>query len=214
MRYYLYLDKNFLRSLFASIPDSDFDVEIMEFSIQKGETIVKDINIAPNANEMAGKATWQKDKDKDKDSDDKTEIRKQVTGGVTFFAGEKNTYNTVVERRYINIEDISGIKNLAFYNKLVRKLEHICRENKCLHIEKGKIYPCKLRTIYEVENEGYNKNNQFFCINDKYIWLDNNYLETDLFVLSTITSNVTVLGFAINNLSDTKILKAIAIYIE
>jgi len=214
MRYYLYLDKNFLRSLFASIPDSNFDVEIMEFSIQKGETVIKDINIAPNANEMMGSATWQRGKDKDKESDDKSEQRKQVTGGVTFFAGEKNTYNTIVERRYINIEDISGIKNLSFYNKLVERLEEMCTHSNHLCVELGKIYPCKLRNIYEIENENNNKNNSFFCINNKYIWVDNNYLETDLFFLSTITSNVKVLGFTINKINNIEILKAVAIYIE
>ena len=60
MRYYLYLDKEFLKSLFASISEVDFDIEIMEFSIQKGETITKDINIAPNVNKISGKANWQK----------------------------------------------------------------------------------------------------------------------------------------------------------
>lgn len=213
MRYYLYLDKDFLRSLFASIPVSDFDIEIMEFSIQKGETITKDINIAPNANEMTGKATWQRDKEKD--IDDKNEFRKQITGGVTFFAGEKNTCNTMIERRYINIEDISGIKNLAFYNKLVKRLEEICENDNKLRREEGKMYPCKLKNVYEnIEDREYPKNNQFFCMNNKYIWIDNTHLVTDLFVLSTITSDVKVIGFTINQINDIEIIKAIAIYIE
>lgn len=213
MRYYLYLDKDFLRSLFASIPVSDFDIEIMEFSIQKGETITKDINIAPNANEMTGKATWQRDKEKD--IDDKNEFRKQITGGITFFAGEKNTCNTMIERRYINIEDISGIKNLAFYNKLVKRLEEICENDNKLCKEEGKMYPCKLKNVYEnVEDREYPKNNQFFCMNNKYIWIDNTHLVTDLFVLSTITSDVKVIGFTINKINDIEIVKAIAIYIE
>lgn len=213
MRYYLYLDKDFLRSLFASIPDSNFDIEIMEFSIQKGETVTKDINITPNANEISGKATWQREKEKDQD--DKNEFRRQVTGGFTFFAGEKNTCNTMIERRYINIEDISGIKNLAFYNKLVKGLEEVCGKYDKLCTENGKIYPCKLKNPYiDIEDREYPKSNQFFCMNNKYIWIDNNYLVTDLFVLSTITSEVKVLGFRINKINDIEIIKAIAIYIE
>lgn len=215
MRYYLYLDKEFLKSLFASIPEINFDVEIMEFSIQKGETLTKDINIAPNANEMVGSASWQK-RDKDgNDKDDKSECRKQVTGGVTFFAGEKNTYNTIVERRYINIEDVSGIKNLAFYNKLVHELEKICNKENNLCIENGKICPCKLKNLYkDIEDRQYPKNNQFLHMNDKYIWVDSNNLVTDLFFLSTITSDVKMIGFIVNKINNIQIIKAIAIFIE
>lgn len=212
MRYYLYLDKEFLKSLFASIPEFNLDIEIMEFSVQKGETKTKDINISPNTNEVFGMANWQK---KDKENDDKNECRKQVTGGINFFAGEKNTYNTVVERRYINIEDVSGIKNLSFYNKLVKRLEDICPKEDNLCIEFGKIYPCKLKNIYkEVDDRQYSKNNQFFCMNNKYIWVDNNNLVTDLFFLSTITSEVRLIGFVINKINDIEIIKAIAIFIE
>lgn len=215
MRYYLYLDKEFLKSLFASISEVDFDIEIMEFSVQKGETLTKDINIAPNANEMVGNASWQRNGKDGGDKDDKNECRKQVTGGVTFFAGEKNTYNTVVERRYINIEDVSGIKNLAFYNKLVNKLEKICNEENSLCIENGKICPCKLKNLYkDIDDRQYPKNNQFFYINDKYIWIDSNNLVTDLFFLSTITSEVKVIGFAINKINNIQIVKAVAIFIE
>jgi|GEM_PF-2090165 len=212
MRYYLYLDKEFLKSLFASVSEVDFDLEIMEFSVQKGETLTKDINIAPNINEVSGKATLQKN---DKDDNEKNECRNQTTGGVTLFAGEKNTYNTVVERRYINIEDVSGIKNLAFYNKLVKKLEGMSNEEVCLCIEKGKICPCKLKNLYaDIDDRQYPKNNQFFYINNKYIWIDSDNLATDLFFLSTITSEVKVIGFMINKINDIDIIKAIAIFIE
>ncbi len=216
MRYYLYLDKEFLKSLFSSIPEAEFDVEIMEFSIQKGESITKDINIAPNVNELTGRASWQKrDKDSKDDKEDKSECRKQVTANVTLFSGEKNTYNTIVERRYINIEDVSGIKNLAFYNKLVKKLEQICSNENDLYIETGSIFPCKLKNIYkEIDDRQYPKNNQFFCINNKYIWVDSNNLVTDLFFLSTITSKVKVIGFEINKTNDIQIIKAIAIFKE
>jgi hypothetical protein len=216
MRYYLYLDKEFLKSLFASIPEVNFDVEIMEFSVQKGETCTKDINIAPNVNKVCGRAGWQKrDKDNMDDKDDKGEWRNQVTGNVTFFAGEKNTYNTIAERRYINIEDVSGIKNLAFYNKLVKKLEEICNKENCLCIEIGSICPCKLKNLYrDVDETQYSKNNQFFYINNKYIWIDSNNLVTDLFFLSTVTSKVKVIGFEINQINDIKIIKAVAIFIE
>ncbi|MDD2376861.1 MAG: hypothetical protein PHD15_05530 [Clostridia bacterium] len=212
MRYYLYLDKEFLKSLFASVSEVDFDIEIMEFSVQKGETLTKDINIAPNANQISGRASWQK---KDKDLDDKNESRKQVTSGVTLFVGEKNTYNTIVERRYINIEDVSGIKNLAFYDKLVKRLEEMCNKEDCLCIENGKICPCKLKNLYtDIDDTRYPKNNQFFYINNKYIWIDSNNLATDLFFLSTITSEVKVIGFTINKIDNIDIIKAIAIFIE
>lgn len=211
MRYYLYLDKEFLRTLFASISEFNFDVEIMEFSIQKGETITKDINVAPNVNEVLGKANWQKDND----STDKNECRRQVTGNVTLFTGEKNTCNTVVERRYINIEDVSGIKNLSFYNKLVKKAEDMCKKNTNLCTEVGRICPCKLKNVYEeVDSNEQNKNNQFFCINNKYIWIDSKNLEADLLFLSAIISEVHVVGFRINKVNDFEIVKALAIYIE
>lgn len=212
MRYYLYLDKEFLKSLFASVSGVDFDIEIMEFSVQKGETLTKDINIAPNVNKISGKANWHKE---DKDIDEKNEYRNQVTGGVTLFAGEKNTYNTITERRYINIEDVSGIKNLAFYNKLVKRLEEMCNKEYCICIENGKICPCKLKNLYaDIDDSQYPKNNQFFYINNKYIWIDSDNLATDLFFLSTITSEVKVIGFTINKIDNIDIIKAIAIFIE
>lgn len=215
MRYYLYLDKEFLKWLVASIPEITYDIEIMEFSIQKGETVTKDINIAPNANETAGQANWQRnDNNRGDEKDNKAEWRKQVTGNVTFFAGEKNTYNTMIERRYINIEDLTGIKNLAFYNNLILKIEEICKKENNLRFEVGHICPCKLKNMYEeVEDRQYPKNNQFFNINNKYIWIDSSNLATDLFFLSTITSDVKVIGFTINKINDIEIIKAIAIYV-
>lgn len=212
MRYYIYLDKEFLKSLFASIPEFDFDIEIMEFSVQKGEMTTRDINIAPNVNKLFGTGSWKK---ADKDMDEKNECRNQINGGVNFFAGEKNTYNTTVERRYINIEDVSGIKNLSFYNKLVKRLQEICDNESNLCFESGRICPCKLKNIYEeIDDRQYPKNNQFFCLNNKYIWIDSDNLVTDLFFLSTITSEVKVMGFAINKINDIEVVKAIAIFIE
>ncbi|MEG1705506.1 MAG: hypothetical protein RR290_02895 [Clostridia bacterium] len=211
MRYYIYLDKEFLKSLFASISETNFDIEIMEFSIQKGETVTKDINVTPSLDKNCGNSN---SKINDEKTDNRSECRKQKSSGMNFFAGETNTSNMIVERRYINVEDVSGIKNLAFYNKLVKRLEILC-DGKCnLCIESGKICPCKLKNIYEgVSDRDYPENNKFFYINNKYIWLDNNNLVTDLLFLSSITSEVKVLGFTINKINNIEIVKAVAIYI-
>ena len=43
MRYYLYIDKDFIQSLFGSIAESNFDIDIIEFSLSKSQTITKKV---------------------------------------------------------------------------------------------------------------------------------------------------------------------------
>lgn len=211
MRYYIYLDKDFLKSLFASIAETNFDIEIMEFSIQKGETVTRDINFTPSVDKNSG---FSKSKKIDEKTECREENRKQKNSGMNIFAGESNTSNTTVERRYINIEDVSGIKNLSFYNKLIIKLEGLCNDKSKLCLENGNICPCKLKNMYDAENErAYSENNKFFYINNKYIWLEEDKLVTDLLFLSNITSEVKVVGFKINKINNIEIVKAVAIYI-
>ena len=47
MRYYLYLDRDFIQSLFGSIADSNFDIDVIEFSLNRSETVTKDFNVSP-----------------------------------------------------------------------------------------------------------------------------------------------------------------------
>lgn len=47
MRYYLYLDKPFLRSIYSAIGDINFDIDIVEFTSQKSYSTTNDVCLQP-----------------------------------------------------------------------------------------------------------------------------------------------------------------------
>ncbi|MBR1884184.1 MAG: hypothetical protein IJ809_04530 [Clostridia bacterium] len=209
MRYYLYVDKDFIEALFGSIAGSNFDIEVLEFSLNKSQTITRDFNVSPGIDKYdeKGLSTVDKEKNVNKDKHDRS-IR-----NFKAFAGETNTFNTSVERKYINIEEVSNIKKQAFYYKLIEKIEEdIESENLCRL--SGRICPCKLKNPYiDVSSRSYEEDNLFFNVENKYVWLEKDKLHSDLLFLSTITKQINVIGFKINQGEENEIVKAIAIYI-
>ncbi|MCX8075055.1 MAG: hypothetical protein N2749_05665 [Clostridia bacterium] len=230
MRYYIYLDKSFLKSLFSAISDIDFDIGIVEFSTQKSYSTTQDYSIEPkfekvNENEF-------KDTDIEgtiKNTDVKTKGEANINKGIEknknlksvgLSIDRSDTYQTSSSRKFINIEDISDIKNDNFYHKLVEGLYGDLKKYSNICFECGCISPCKLRNRYEFESEDASSNwdtkNKFFKINDTYVWIDPEKLGTDLIFLSNIVDNVNVIGYNINEDKDRgyRIIKAVAIYIE
>lgn len=229
MRYYLYLDKIFLKSLFAAISETDFDIEIVEFSTQKSYSTTQDISLEPTIEKVLEKEC---EDEKGKEVENKKESENSKVGKknksfdrdkninkIEMSLDQSNTYQTSTSRRYINIDDISEIKNDNFYHKLVDKLYKKLEDEENMCYECGCIYPYRLRSKYETqrdETDDLSKGNKFFRINNTYVWVDSTKLEADLMFLSNITDRVHVLGYNINNnkIGNFKIAKAIAIYIE
>ncbi len=209
MRYYLYLDKDFIQSLFGSIAESNFDIEVMEFSLNKSQTVTQEFNVSPGVDVFHEKGLMKHEKENDINCD---EHNRQMNN-FKAFAGEVNSYNTAVERKYINIEEVSGIKKQAFYYKLVEQIEKdISSENLCKL--NGKICPCRLKNPFgENYDRAYSDDNLFFNVEDRYVWVEKDKLHSDLLFLSTITKQINVIGFTINKGEENEIVKAIALYI-
>lgn len=125
-----------------------------------------------------------------------------------------NTYQSSTTRRYINIEDVSQIKNDAFYHKLLNKLVDEMKEMNICY-ECGNVVPYRLTSRYYNRDGNVDDNNEFFKVNDSYIWVDKTKLETDISLLSSIADKMHVIGYNVNENQRLgyKIAKAIAIYI-
>ena len=209
MRYYLYIDRDFIQSLFGSIAESNFDIDIIESSLSKSQTVTRDFNVSPGVDVFHEKGCAKSEKEQQMTCD---EHNKHINN-FKAFVGEVNTYNTAVERRYINVEEVSGIKKQAFYYKLIEQIEKdIECENLCTL--NGKICPCKLKNPFnDGVNRAYDEDNLFFNVESKYVWIEKEKLHSDLLFLSTITKQINVIGFTINKGEENEIVKAIALYI-
>ncbi len=209
MRYYLYVDKDFIQSLFGSIAESNFDIDVIEFSLNKSQTVTQEFNVTPGVDVFHESGMAKSEKEQQMTCDEHSRHMNNFKA----FVGEVNAYNTAVERKYINIEEVSGIKKQAFYYKLIEQIEKdVTCENLCKL--NGKICPCRLKNPFETQNNrAYSEDNLFFNVQDKYVWLEKDKLHPDLFFLSTITKQINVIGFTINKGEKNEIVKAIALYI-
>ncbi|MNI39722.1 hypothetical protein D3C73_939120 [compost metagenome] len=228
MRYYLYVDKDFLKSLFAAIGESDFDIGIMEFYTQKSYSTTQDVCVEPSVgteteeecgNESAkSKHNKKEETDLTKESGSRNSSRDRQHSRMELSLDQSNTYQMSMSRRYINIEDISQIRNDNFYCSLVEKLlEKANTENNVCH-ECGPMQPCKLRNRFDGydDRDDMNTNHKFFKINNTYVWVDANKLDADIIFLSNIVDTIHVLGYNINvnEALGFKVVKAVAMYIE
>lgn len=221
MRYYIYLDKDFLKGLFSSIPESKFDIGIVDFTTQKSYSVTNGVGTAPSIDNRNSIEEY-KDCDDDKDDKDNKKSVKKNKGNVKAThvgvnVDRSDTYQFSTTRRYINIEDISQIKNNYFYHELVVKLEEILKDKKEDHMccETGNIFPCKLNNRFRDEKIDDSKS-KFFRINHTYVWLDSDKLKTDVTFLCNILDKVKVVGYQVCNeiMPGYKVIKAIAVYIE
>ena len=120
--------------------------------------------------------------------------------------------NTTTERRYINISDVTDIKNISFYNNLIDRLKEMSQgENRAQNriIEQQ-------GSIRKVRLSRDDTNNNLFLINNNYVWCDNKNSQTDMDFFTNMCGEVKVIGYNINEnkTRNVNVLKAIAIYIE
>ena len=140
---------------------------------------------------------------------DSKSSRKRV--GVYYDNG--NSYNYQTEKKYLNISDITDMKNMAFYHDLLEKIKNNnCRDDESrIIIEEGFI---KTNNNRSMENDIDN----FFMINDCFIWYDKTKLQGEINLLKEMSCKIKVVGYKMNCMENRNnqnhILKAIAIYIE
>ena len=150
MRYYIYLDKPFLRTILGSIGELDFDIDVIEYSVIKSYSNNNKLVVDPcieNGNNCEIFKDTEKSKNKE-ESFNSEKIRFGMDKGVSC--------NIQTERKYINISDISDMKNIGFYHKLITKVEQMKNRdiNNRLYEGSGFI------TIYETRGENVKENNK------------------------------------------------------
>ena len=207
MRYYIYIDKNFIKNIFASDEINNFGIEIITYSVQEGETIQKSNNLSPRV-DFSEDEFNEKEKILENDNKKKKrkgDIRKRNDNSLEISTSNANTYNKVIEKKYINIEEVSDIKNINFFHKMIMNIEDKCIKDKRLIHETGNIIFYKL-----VNNE--NNDNIFLYINNKYYWIDKNLLNCDINMLIGLKSNISVCGYILNTNTYKKVIKVIAMY--
>lgn len=209
MRYYIYLDKDFLKSIYSSISSSDFDIGIVEFSSQKSYSVTNGSSAEPCIEN-------RKDIEELK-ANEKNSLKKNISNGryhkLIASLNRSDTYQTATTKKYINIEDISQIKNNNFYHNLVVKLVEDFKDEKKLCFEYGNICPCKLNNRFK-GSEILDSKSCFLKLNNTYIWLNSEKIETDTTFLCNIVDKVNVIGYEMYRNDNLKVIKAIAIYIE
>lgn len=176
MRLYLYIDKELIKKLAAKIPNIHFDIDFFEYSEKRGYTVRNDSSVRP---------------DLERKAEEKDKCRLRV--GVAQEQGYLSSLE--VYRRYINIEDVSSIKNNSFYYSVIETLKE---DNRIKKIN-GKIVDI---------------NEKCFCVGEDKFILDLNN-QNELNMLLEYNCDLTFLGYKINSLkAKYDVLKTIAIYID
>lgn len=208
MRYYIYLDKLFLRSLFAVIDGLDFNIDVVEYAVKKSYTNNNGISIDPSFENGCSSDNFR-DFEKTKSNLKKNKFSNER---VRFGVDKDVTYNIQTERRYINISDITEMKNISFYHKLVLDIENMKNDRKedRLYIDEGDIL------MYENRDDSkYSEYDGFFRINNTCVWYDRKNMNMEINTLSLMACKVKVVGYKIScGEKNGNIIKAIAIFIE
>lgn len=212
MRYYIYLDKPFLRTLFAVLDESNFNIDVFEYAVRRSYTNNNELSLDPSL-ENGKSCEIFKDNDKDKKRAKNSNFNNERLR-VGF---EKEvSCNVQTEKRYINISDIVDMKNIGFYHKLIVNIENINkdRSDNRLYIDEGYI------TVYDTDNSRDNEKNfdskdGFFRIDNTCIWYDKEKLQGDISLLSCMSCKIKVVGYLVSCIeSSNKVVKALAIFIE
>lgn len=181
MRLYIYLNKELIKCIVPKISDISFDIDFFEYSERRGYTANNNTSIRPEIENNTKK------------ENNKVECFDKARIGVS---GEKGVLcNLQIEKRYINIEDVSSMKNNKFYYDI---LEKIPLDNR-LKKNTGKIKELK--------------NNSFYIRRDKYLIDEETY--KNLIEFFENSCDITVVGYKINCLNEFfDVYKVICIYIE
>ena len=181
MRLYIYLNKDIIKSIAAIMSDISFNIDIFEYSEKKGYTTNNNLIIRPEL------------ENGNKRCEDKNEC--YCRNRLDLSKENGNLCNYQVEKKYINIEDISNKKNNSFYYNI---LEKIPLDNRIKEI-RGK--------ITNLEETGFNIEANRFLMEDS---IYNTVKE-----LYENICDIVVIGYKINCLNEEHdVFKIIAVYIE
>ena len=176
MRLYVYIDKEIIKRLAANIPTIHFDIDFFEYSEKRGYTIRDDISVHPEF-------------DKKMEEKDKCKFK------VNFINDKGCLSNVEVFRRYINIEDVSDIKNNNFYYSIIEAIEEDERITK------------KCGLIDEITED--------YIVIEQNKYIINSEAQNEVSKLFEHQCYIELLGYRINGLkAKYGVFKTIAIYIE
>lgn len=175
---YIYIDKDIIKRLAPKIPNISFDIDFFEYSEKRGYTTNNTTCIRP---------------------DIEKEGKKEGCGGYRKRLGISEDLgvlcNTEIIKRYINIEDVSSIKNNNFYYNIVENI----KPDKRIKTINGMISQI---------SDGY------FII-EKNKFLVSSEAQNRLIELHNNSCDVTCLGYKINCLDmPNDVFKTIAVFIE
>lgn len=211
MRYYIYLDKILLQILFSTIENTNFDIEVVEYSVRKNYGRSQEISASPGIESICNfesMSDQNKEELKKRENHKEGNLKKEQLG-VSF--EQSQNYSLQTERRYINIEDISNMKNNTFYHKLINLM------NQEIEKENSRIIKLTGMIEYLSSHRMESTTDGFFKIEENIIWFEKEKLKGNIELLSYMNCNVSVIGYRMNcNQEDTaiKIIKAIAIFLE
>lgn len=204
MRYYIYLDKCFIRNIYSVIEGANFSIDVLELTEECGCRTNNNINIEPgceNTRDFNVKSKSEHENNYEKNIDRK---RTNICYGYS-----KCTDNRKI-KRYINIQDVTDIKCTKFYHNLLEELRNIVKTDKRVVIESGMV---KLNSREKVKNIN---NNDILRINDSYVFFNKDEVDIDMELICYTECKLNVVGYVLNDNFNNgyKLLKAIAIYIE
>lgn len=177
----MYLDKDIIKRLAPKLSDISFDIDFFEYSEKKGYTTNNNTSVRPEIEKENIESC--------KEANNRSKKRFCLSEDFGVLS------NVEVIKRYINIEDVSSIKNNNFYYNIVEKIP----EDSRIKSLKGNI-----------TNLG---EKLFYLNNDKFIINKEAY--ESLQELFENNCEVICLGYKINCLnSNYNVWKPIAIYIE
>ena len=209
MRYYMYIDMDFIKNLVSVSGKIDFDIQVLEYSVQNALTCKNDVSVRPYQEKLNDyNKEWQDQKQKDKRQ--KGEHYDKSSLGVSY----ENSFirNTSTERKYINIQDITDMKNINFYHNLVENIRTTYRDDTHIFNEYG-----FMKNIHtNVRGLEADSKYQILNINDSYLWYDKNMFCTNIDFLCNIACEVNAIGYTINynKQENIRIGKALAVYID
>lgn len=216
MRYYIYLDRELLRTLFSTVDNSGFDIDVFEFSITNSYTTNNNISLNPCVeNVKDGETYCRNDTIEDMSSSHKRGGFNKKRVDVSY--ANSNSCNTQTQRRYLNFDDVVSIKNINFYHRLLESINNNFNgdDNSRIIFTDGFMNPIN-EDAKEIINISNNEEDDFFMINNMFVWYNKKKLTGDISLISNMYCRVNLVGYMMNckEYKGNKILKAISIYID
>lgn len=222
MRYYIYIDKPLLRSLYSVQANIDLNLEILEYSSKKTIGSVVNVGYDPSFENVEGfeKISEFKEKEELKKEEEERYFKKidsnRYVKREEFNLNNSKRKEDSFERKCINIEDVSSIHNNNFYHRILEKMySSSSRSDDRLYRQSGRVALFEPRNI---DNNYFGSNEEskevFLKLKEDYIWVEKEKVTCNMNVICSTVENVEILGYTMNNKEGSKVVKCVAMYIE